>query len=73
MNTPQQREKWGFVGKFRVLPRAFGKLADGQNIVEVEEVVAATKDLSFEDYVELRRLHLIISTIYTGKGYGGLV
>ncbi len=72
MNTPQQREKWGFVGKFRVLPRDFGKLADGQNIVEVEEVVAATKDLSFEDYVELRRLHLIISTIYNGKGYAGL-
>jgi len=72
MNTPQQREKWGFVGKFRVLPRDFGKLADGQNVVEVEEVVAATKDLSFEDYVELRRLHLIISTIYNGKGYAGL-
>jgi radical SAM superfamily enzyme YgiQ (UPF0313 family) len=72
MNTPQQREKWGFVGKFRVLPRDFGKLADGRNVVEVEEVVAATKDLSFEDYVELRRLHLIISTIYNGKGYAGL-
>jgi len=72
MNTPQQREKWGFVGKFRVLPRDFGKLANGKNVVEVEEVVAATKDLSFKDYVELRRLHLIISTIYNGKGYAGL-
>ena len=72
MNTPQQREKWGFEGKFRVLPRDFGKLSNGKNVVEVEEVVAATKDLSFEDYVELRRLHLIISTIYNGKGYAGL-
>ncbi len=72
MNTPEQREEWGFVGKFRVLPRDFGKLANGKNVVEVEEVVAATKDLSFEDYVELRRLHLIISMIYNGKGYAGL-
>ncbi|MEC9293900.1 MAG: radical SAM protein [Chloroflexota bacterium] len=72
MNTPQQRDQWGFVGKFRVLPRDFGKLSNGKNVVEVEEVVAATKDLSFEDYVELRRLHLIISTIYNGKGYAGL-
>ena len=47
-------------------------MANGKNVVEVEEVVAATKDLSFEDYVELRRLHLIISTIYNGKGYAGL-
>ena len=72
MNTPEQRDEWGFVGKFRVLPRDFGKLANGENVVEVEEVVAATKDLSFEDYVELRRLHLIISTIYNGKGYASL-
>jgi radical SAM superfamily enzyme YgiQ (UPF0313 family) len=72
MNTPQQRDQWGFIGKFRVLPRDFGKLANGKSVVEVEEVVAATKDLSFEDYVELRRLHLIISTIYNGKGYAGL-
>lgn len=72
MNTPEQRKKWGFVGKFRVLPRDFGKLANGKNVVEVEEVVAATNDLSFEDYVELRRLHLIISTIYNGKGYASL-
>ncbi|MEC9294024.1 MAG: radical SAM protein, partial [Chloroflexota bacterium] len=72
MNTPQQRDQWGFIGKFRVLPRDFGKLANGKKVVEVEEVVAATKDLSFEDYVELRRLHLIISTIYNGKGYAGL-
>ncbi len=72
MNTPEQRKKWGFVGKFRVLPRDFGKLANGKNVVEVEEVVSATNDLSFEDYVELRRLHLIISTIYNGKGYASL-
>ena len=72
MNTPEQRDEWGFVTKFRVLPRDFGKLANGKNVLEVEEVVAATKDMSFEEYVELRRLHLIISTIYNGKGYAGL-
>ncbi|MCH7554294.1 MAG: 3-dehydroquinate synthase [Chloroflexi bacterium] len=42
MNTPEERKKWGFVTKFRVLPRDFGKLGNGKNVIELEEVVVAT-------------------------------
>lgn len=72
MNTPEERKKWGFVTKFRVLPRDFGRLGNGKNVVEVEEVVVATKDLSFDAYVALRRLHLLISVIYNGKPFAAL-
>jgi radical SAM superfamily enzyme YgiQ (UPF0313 family) len=72
MNTPSERERWGFQTGFRVLPRDFGKLRSGKNVVEIEEVVVATRDLSFEDYIAARRLHLILSVLYNGKGYAAL-
>ena len=72
MNTPPEREKWAFKTGYRVLPRDFGKLANGKNVVEIEEVVVATKDLSFEDYIAARKLHLILAVLYNGKGYASL-
>ena len=72
MNVPEEREKWGFVTKFRVLPRDFAKLGNGENVIEVEEVAVGTKDLSFEEYVALRQFHLIISTMYNGKAFAAL-
>ncbi len=60
MNTPEQREKWGFQTKFRILPKDFVKLKNGKKIVESEEVVIATNTLSFEEYVELRLLAFIM-------------
>ena len=72
MNTPEERKKWGFISKYRVLPRDFGKLGNGKNVVEVEEVVVGTKDLRYDEYVALRRLHLIISVAYNGKAFAAL-
>jgi len=72
MNSPEQREKWGFKTKFRILPRDFGKLANGRNVIEVEEVAVGTKTMSFEEYLALRRYHLIISVIYNGKPFAAL-
>ena len=73
MNTPAERERWGFQSRFRILPRCFGKLnAAGRNVIEVEEIVVATKDLSFEDYVQARRLHFIVSVAYNGKPFAAL-
>ena len=60
MNTPEQREKWGFQTKFRILPKDFVKLNNGKKIIETEEVVIATNTLSFEEYVELRLLAFIM-------------
>jgi len=73
MNSPMERERWNFTTRFRVLPRDFGKLSmAGKNVVEVEEIVVATKDLSFENYVQARQLHFIVSIIYNGKAFAAL-
>jgi radical SAM superfamily enzyme YgiQ (UPF0313 family) len=73
MNLPEERKKWGFLTRFRVLPRDFGKLSNGRNVIEVEEVAVASKDLSFAEYVVLRRLHLIVSAAYNGKAFAALL
>jgi radical SAM superfamily enzyme YgiQ (UPF0313 family) len=56
LNTPTEREKWGFKTKFRVLPRDFVKLKNGRKILEVEEVVIASNTLSFTEYLDIRLL-----------------
>jgi radical SAM superfamily enzyme YgiQ (UPF0313 family) len=56
LNTPQERKKWGFKTKFRILPRSFAKLQSGKKIMEIEEVVVGSNTLSFDDYVNIRLL-----------------
>lgn len=63
LNTPEQREKWGIKTKFRVLPRDFTRLRNGQKIIEVEEVAVETNSLSFEDYVDARKIALLLRWI----------
>mgnify|MGYP005625022659 FL=1 len=60
MNTPEQREKWQFKTKFRILPKDFVKLSDGKKIIETEEVVISTSTLNFEEYIDLRLLAFIM-------------
>jgi radical SAM superfamily enzyme YgiQ (UPF0313 family) len=65
MATPEQRQLWGLETKFRVLPRDFTKLKNGKNIIEVEEVVVASRTLSFEDYVDCRKMAFLIAVLNT--------
>lgn len=63
MNTPENREKWGFKGKFRVIPRDFTKLKSGRNVIEIEEVAVETNTLPFEDYVYARCFVLLLNVV----------
>lgn len=63
--TPEQRRMWGFKTKYRVLPRDFTKLKNGEKVVEIEEVVVASNTLDFEDYVECRKMAFLISVLHT--------
>jgi len=56
LNTPKEREKWGFKTKFRILPREFATLQSGKKVLEIEEVVISSNTLSFEDYLKIRLL-----------------
>ncbi len=59
MSTVAEREKWGFKSKFRIIPLDFTKMKNGKNILEVEEVVIETNTLSFDEYIEARKLALV--------------
>lgn len=73
MNTPEEREKWGFKTKFRILPRDFVKLTNGKKVVEIEEVVIGSSTLSFDEYVELRTLAFSIFVTNIGVVYDALI
>lgn len=66
LSDPDQREKFRFDTRFRVVAR---NVADytGEPIVEVEEMVVATPDFSYADYLETRVFHLLL-TIFHYEG-----
>jgi radical SAM superfamily enzyme YgiQ (UPF0313 family) len=58
---------------FRILPRDFAKLRNGRIAVEIEEVISSTSTMSFEDYQEARKLHLMVAVVYNGGGLSPLL
>ena len=66
--SDESRKKFGFKTKFRATAKSFGayKFDDENTIfsVEEEEVVTATSTLSFDDYIECRRLQISIIIFY---------
>ena len=73
MATPQEKLKWKFQTKFRMLPMDFAKLSSGKKICEIEEVVVGSKDLSFEDYVQLRMIGFTLWMTNKGILYNSLI
>ena len=57
--------------RFRVLPRSFTRLPGVRPSLETEEIVVATKDLPFADYLRARQLHLLVSVFYNSKAFKG--
>lgn len=60
MATPNERKKWEFKTKFRILPGDFSKISNGRNVLEIEEVIVGSNSLTFEEYVELRMFAFIL-------------
>ena len=60
-----------FSTKFRVLARNFSDIEGVGRSLEIEEIVTATKDFSFEDYLNARKLHLLLCVYYNGKAFKG--
>ena len=73
LNTPEQRKKWNFQTKFRILPRDFTTLRNGKNVIETEEIVVGSDTLSFEEYIELRTLSFSIFVTNIGIIYDSLL
>ena len=67
MNVEESREKYGLKTKYRVLPRCFGHFnVLGREITsaEIEEIAIENSTLSFNDYLECRKMNLIINIFY---------
>ena len=73
MATPEERSKWEFQTKFRMLPMDFAKLSSGKKICEIEEVVVGSKDLNFEEYVLLRMIGFTLWMTNKGILYSSLI
>lgn len=63
--------EFGFVTKWRVLPRSFTDLPGVGRSIETEQIVVATNTFSFEDYIVGRQLHLLTSVFYSGGPFQG--
>jgi radical SAM superfamily enzyme YgiQ (UPF0313 family) len=72
MGTPAERKKWNLQTKFRILQRDFTKL-NGKTILEYEEVVTSSQNMSFEEYVDLRILSFVIYVTNRGTVYDPII
>jgi len=66
LNTSEQIEKWNLKTKFRILPRDFVKLRNGKKILEIEEIVVSSDQMSFDEYLKARLI--AFSMWVTNKG-----
>ena len=66
LSNPESRERHGFQTKFRVVARNIGNYL-GEPVIETEETVVETPTFSFDDYLEARVFHLLL-TIYHYEG-----
>ncbi len=62
--TREQREQFGFRTCFRVVARDIGDYGTGEPVIETEEMVVETDSFSFEDYLEVRVFHLLLTIFY---------
>ncbi|MFQ5688692.1 MAG: B12-binding domain-containing radical SAM protein [Gemmatimonadota bacterium] len=63
LSNPESRQRFGFETRFRVVARNIGNYL-GEPVIETEEVVVATDTLSFEDYLEVRVFHLLLTIFF---------
>jgi radical SAM superfamily enzyme YgiQ (UPF0313 family) len=63
LSNPDSRAKWEFETRFRVVARNIGDYT-GEPIIETEEMVVSTPTFSFEEYLEARVFHLLLTVFY---------
>jgi radical SAM superfamily enzyme YgiQ (UPF0313 family) len=73
MAMPEEKEKWKFETKFRILPRDFAVLQNGEKVCETEEVIVASKDMSFDEYVKLRMVSFTLWVSTKGILYDSII
>jgi radical SAM superfamily enzyme YgiQ (UPF0313 family) len=60
-------ENWKMVTRYRAIPRCYGYFdlfGEQINACEIERICIANDSLSFEQYLECRKMHLIVNLFY---------
>lgn len=68
LETDTSRSEHGFETRFRVLPKNYG-IYDGKKVFDVDEIVVATKTLSFDEYLICRTHHLACSIFWNNSWF----
>ena len=63
LSNPDSREKFGFKTRHRVVARCLGRYT-GNTVVETEEMVVESENFSFQDYLDTRVFHLLLTIFY---------
>ena len=68
---PEYRKRFGYKGKFRIVPLNFGEY-DSKKIFDYEEVAIETNTTSFKEYLDLRGLALFVESLINGRPFDEL-
>ncbi len=63
LSNPDARKRFGMKTRFRVVARCLGDYT-GELITETEEMVVETPTFSFQEYLETRVFHLLLTIFY---------
>lgn len=66
------QERYGYVGKWRVVPLDFGEY-EGRKVFDVEQVAVSSNTMSFPDYLEVRSLALVMELSFNNYIFPELV
>ena len=65
---PRYRANYKMKGKYRIVPLNLGEY-EGAKIFDYEEVCVENKDMSFKDYMDIRKLALVIESIFNNHPF----
>jgi hypothetical protein len=63
LSNPESRQKFGMKTMVRVVARDIGNYT-GEPVIETEEMVVSTPEFSFEEYLQVRVFHLLLTIFY---------
>lgn len=76
LGSQETKNKYQMVTKYRVVPRCYGsyKVFDKEtNVAEIEEICTSHNTLSFKDYLECRKMNLIINIFYNDSVFEEII
>lgn len=62
--NPESRERFGLRTRHRIVARCLGRYTGDETVVETEEMVVESSDFTFQDYLDTRAFHLLLTIFF---------